>query len=107
MASAALCVAVIEDGQLVGVGLQKPPMPAQHSQADSLQQPSSNGSSALQSNDTAVPTSKWHSNGSSIAQPASSASSSGRRLEPRIFTFGIGPYCNHYFLKRLAGVCCY
>lgn len=21
---------------------------------------------------------------------------------PRIFTFGIGPWCNHYFLKQLA-----
>lgn len=28
----------------------------------------------------------------------------GVRLLPRIFTFGIGPYCNHYFLKRLAGM---
>ena len=25
-------------------------------------------------------------------------------LEPRVFTFGIGPYCNHYFLKQLAAV---
>lgn len=25
-------------------------------------------------------------------------------LAPRIYTFGIGPYCNHYFLKRLAAI---
>ncbi|KAF8061371.1 ITIH5 [Scenedesmus sp. PABB004] len=25
-------------------------------------------------------------------------------LAPRVFTFGIGPYCNHYFLKRLAAL---
>jgi hypothetical protein len=23
---------------------------------------------------------------------------------PRIFTLGIGPYCNHYFLKQLAAL---
>jgi hypothetical protein len=25
-------------------------------------------------------------------------------LEPRVFTFGIGPYCNHFFLKQLATI---
>ncbi|KAF6256141.1 hypothetical protein COO60DRAFT_1531108, partial [Scenedesmus sp. NREL 46B-D3] len=25
-------------------------------------------------------------------------------LAPRVYTFGIGPYCNHYFLKRLAAI---
>eukprot|EP00878_Enallax_costatus_P029611 GHUV01032139.1.p1 GENE.GHUV01032139.1~~GHUV01032139.1.p1 ORF type:complete len:205 (-),score=25.47 GHUV01032139.1:411-1025(-) len=25
-------------------------------------------------------------------------------LAPRIYTFGIGPFCNHYFLKRLAAI---
>eukprot|EP00879_Flechtneria_rotunda_P001855 GHRR01002023.1.p1 GENE.GHRR01002023.1~~GHRR01002023.1.p1 ORF type:complete len:570 (+),score=126.11 GHRR01002023.1:3309-5018(+) len=25
-------------------------------------------------------------------------------LSPRVYTFGIGPYCNHYFLKRLAAI---
>lgn len=100
--------AVVDAGQLVGVGLEKPPMPAQQqSQQDPLQQPSSNSSSAYPSNGT-VPASEWHSHGSSIAQPASgfsSDSAGGKRLEPRIFTFGIGPFCNHYFLKRLAGMC--
>jgi len=42
---------------------------------------------------------------SSVVNPIPEAglplpSSSG--IAPRIFTFGIGPYCNHYFLKQLA-----
>lgn len=27
-----------------------------------------------------------------------------RSISPRIFTFGIGPYCNHYFLQMLAEI---
>ena len=26
----------------------------------------------------------------------------GPSQAPRIFTFGIGPFCNHYFLKQLS-----
>jgi hypothetical protein len=102
-----LCIAAVDAGQLVGVGLDQVHLSTQ-SQRDPLAQPSSNASSAYKSNGT-VPTSSsdWMSTGSSMAQPASGFSSASRsnstKLAPRIFTFGIGPYCNHYFLKRLAG----
>ncbi|KIZ01619.1 hypothetical protein MNEG_6346 [Monoraphidium neglectum] len=37
--------------------------------------------------------------------PTHSAAPGGPKpLAPRMFTFGIGPYCNHYFLKQLATI---
>lgn len=101
-----LLVAVVDAGELVGVGMDKPaPLPVKPSGPDPLQQPHSGPTqdSAYISSSSA-PASEWHSNGTSIAQPASnSVSCDSKKLAPRIFTFGIGPYCNHYFLKRLAG----
>jgi hypothetical protein len=41
----------------------------------------------------------------SVLNPAPEAGvplPSTNTIPPRIFTFGIGPYCNHYFLKQLA-----
>lgn len=104
-----LLAAVVDAGELVGVGMDKPaPLPMKHSGPDPLQQPHSGPTqdSAYMSSSAAssAPASEWHSNGTSIAQPASNGfSSDSKKLSPRIFTFGIGPYCNHYFLKRLAG----
>jgi hypothetical protein len=132
-----MCVtcAVVDAGQYVGVGLDKPtPLQQQQQQQQQL---NSIGSTAPGTNQQApgsgtyssggggqypngtIPAGPpaaaaaagdaWHSNGSSITQPASgggcfsSSGSSGNALTPRIFTFGIGPFCNHYFLKRLAG----
>jgi hypothetical protein len=98
---------VVDAGQLVGLGMDKPsPLPQKHSQlSDSaMGQPNSGATQDSAYISTgAAPASEWHSNGSSIAQPLSAISSPKKMLAPRIFTFGIGPYCNHYFLKRLAG----
>jgi hypothetical protein len=100
-------IAVVDAGQLVGLGMDKPaPLPQKHSQlSDSaMGQPNSGTTQDSAYISTgAAPASEWHSNGSSIAQPLSAISSPKKMLAPRIFTFGIGPYCNHYFLKRLAG----
>ena len=100
--------AVVDAGQLVGLGMDTPaPLAQKHSQlSDSaMGQPNSGTTQDSAYISTgAAPASEWHSNGSSIAQPLSAISNPKKLLTPRIFTFGIGPYCNHYFLKRLAGM---
>jgi len=107
---------VVDAGQLVGIGLDKPAQPPQQQQQPEaqqnghLQQPSSTATSATGQQPSSnwsqgtVPQSSSLSDGSSVVpRSAGDASQEGKRLSPRIFTFGIGPYCNHYFLKRLAG----
>ncbi|KAI8464066.1 MAG: von Willebrand factor type A domain-containing protein, partial [Monoraphidium minutum] len=42
--------------------------------------------------------------GSVYSQPAGPAPGGRGPPQPRVFTFGIGPYCNHYFLRQLAAV---
>lgn len=110
-----LLPSVVDAGQLVGIGLDKPAQPPQQQQPEPqqnghLQQPSSTATSATGQQPSSnwsqgtVPQSSSLSDGSSVVpRSADSATQEGKRLSPRIFTFGIGPYCNHYFLKRLAG----
>lgn len=135
--------AVVDAGQLVGVGLHKPaphhssslqhdPMDSQSNNSNGMsipagrhqQQPTSSNSanSGYSTSTGGAPTATTTTSGDHWGAVASSGSGGpvvagepmtsegvsssvdgGKKLAPRIFTFGIGPYCNHYFLKRLAG----
>jgi hypothetical protein len=78
-------------------------------QQQQLQQPSSYGTAAScttldgDASSLGLPSSGLPTS-AGMSSTNSGGSSGGRLLAPRIYTFAIGPYCNHYFLKLLAAL---